>query len=128
MYDYTACEIDWLAHGLETEGETDAAPTAGRLAREDVVTCRLDDHVGEVRERIDAFPYGFGLVTSEGSVLLGRLRRSGLDGDPAARVEDVMEPGPSTVRPHTPAGKLAKRRASGNCMRVPPPRDPQAMG
>jgi hypothetical protein len=65
-----------------------------------------------VHERIDASRYGFGLVTSAGGVVLGRLRRSALDCDPTARIEDVMEPGPSTVRPHTPAAKLAKRLAA----------------
>jgi CBS domain-containing protein len=112
VYDYAAGEIDWLAHGLETEGETAGALTAGRLARDDVVTCRLDERVGEVRERVDASPYGFGLVTSAGGVLLGRLRASALDGDPAARTEEVMEAGPSTVRPHTPAARLAKKLAA----------------
>jgi CBS domain-containing protein len=109
VYDYAAGEIDWLAHGLETEGETAGALTAGRLARDDVVTCRLDERVGDVRGRIDASPYGFGLVTSAGGVLLGRLRRSALDGDPAARAADMMEAGPSTVRPNMAADKLARR-------------------
>ena len=112
VYDYSAGEADWLAHGLATDGELDGVPTAGRFLHDDVVTCRLDDRVGEVRERVGASRYGFGFVTSEGGVVLGRLRRSALEGDPAARVEDVMEPGPSTVRPHTPPAKLATRLAA----------------
>ncbi|MDQ6819621.1 MAG: CBS domain-containing protein [Actinomycetota bacterium] len=83
--------------------------TAGRLAREDVVTCALDDRVGEVRERIVASGYGFGLVTTVGGVLLGRLRRSSLDCDPNLRAGEVMEEGPSTVRPDKTAAALAKR-------------------
>jgi CBS-domain-containing membrane protein len=75
------------------------------------VTCRLDDRVGEVYERILASGHGFGLVTSEGGVVLGRLRRSALDCDPALSAEEVMEPGPSTVRPDTPVDDLAKRLA-----------------
>ena len=114
VYDYGAGEADWLAHGLAAEGEQASAPTAGRFAHDDVVTCRVDDRACEVRERIGASQYGFGLVTSKGGVVLGRLRRSALDCDPAMRVEDVMEPGPSTVRPHTPAAKLAKRLAARN--------------
>lgn len=43
VYDYTAGEVDWLAHGLPTEGEAAGAPTAGRLVRDDVVACRLDE-------------------------------------------------------------------------------------
>ena len=70
-----------------------------------------DDPVGEVRERIAASPYGFALVMAPGGVLLGRLRGSALDCDPGVRAEEVMEPGPSTVRPHTAASDLAKRLA-----------------
>jgi CBS domain-containing protein len=79
-----------------------------------VVTCGLDDRVGEVRERILESGYGFGLVMTPGGVLLGRLRRSALDGDPGLRAEDVMEPGPSTVRADTASATLAKRLAERN--------------
>jgi CBS domain-containing protein len=75
------------------------------------VRCALDERVGEVRERIERSPYGFALVVSQGGVLLGRLRGSALDCDPALTVEEVMELGPSTVRPHRSAGKVAKRLA-----------------
>jgi CBS-domain-containing membrane protein len=74
-----------------------------------VVTCRLDDRVGEVRDRIAGSPFGFALVTTSGGVLLGRVRRSSLDCDPNLLAEDVMEAGPSTVRPDKPADKLVSR-------------------
>jgi CBS-domain-containing membrane protein len=76
-----------------------------------VVTRRLDDRVGPLREEIERSPYGFALVTTITGVLLGRLRFSALGDDPDARAEDVMEPGPSTVRADTPAGELAGRLA-----------------
>ena len=114
VYDYVPGKADWLAHNLPVEGAQAAIPTAGRHARDDVVTCRLDDRVGEVRERILASGYGFGLVTTRGGVVLGRLRRSALDCDPAVRAEDVMESGPSTVRADTQAGDLAERLAQRN--------------
>jgi Mg/Co/Ni transporter MgtE len=100
---------DWLARALPSEGELASRPTAGSCAHDDVVTCPLDAPVGSVRDRVEASPYGFALVVSEGGVLLGRLRRSALEGDPEARAESVMEPGPSTVRPDTPADELAER-------------------
>jgi CBS domain-containing protein len=64
-----------------------------------------------VRERIEQSPYGFALVVTQGGVLVGRLRGSALDCDPALSVEEVMESGPSTVRPHRAAGKLADQLA-----------------
>jgi CBS domain-containing protein len=51
-----------------------------------------------VRERILASPYGFGFVVSESGCVLGRMRKSSLDCDPTLTAEEVMEPGPSTVR------------------------------
>jgi CBS domain-containing protein len=111
VYDYVPGKADWLAHNLPVEGEHADAPTAGRLARDDVVTCGLDDRVGDVKKRIAASEYGFGLVTTAGDVVLGRLRGSVLDCDPDLRAEEVMEPGPSTLRPDTTADSLAKRLA-----------------
>ena len=92
-------KADWLARGLPVEGEEADAPRAGRLARADAATCRIDDRVGAVRPRVDASPYGFAIAVSEGGVVLGRLPAAALEGDPLARVEEVMEPGPATVRP-----------------------------
>ena len=73
--------------------------------------CALDDRVGEVREQIERSGYGFALVVAPGGVLLGRLRGSALDCDPALKVEEVMEPGPSTVRPHRAASRVADQLA-----------------
>ena len=109
VYDYLPGKVDWIAQNLPTEGQDEEVPTAGRLARDDVLTCQLSDRVGEVREEIVASGYGFGLVTTAGGVLLGRLRRSSLDCDPNLTAEEVMEAGPSTVRPSKPAAALAQR-------------------
>ena len=98
MYDYVPGIEDWLARGLPTEGEKADVPRAWKLARDDVVTCSLSDTVGEVRERILASPYGFAFVVTESRCVLGRVRKSSLDCDPSLTAEEVMEPGPSTVR------------------------------
>jgi len=114
VYDYTAGKADWLARGLPREGEKATAARVVDYARDDVVTCGLSDDVANVRARVEDSPYGFALVVADGGLLLGRLRRAALDGDPAARAEDVMEPGPSTVRADTAPDKLAERlRAAG---------------
>jgi hypothetical protein len=52
-------------------------------------------------------PHTFALVTTAG-VLLGRLRGSRLDHASAVAAE-VMEAGPSTLRPHEPADAVRKR-------------------
>jgi CBS domain-containing protein len=112
VYDYVPGKADWRAHGLPVEGEHANLATAGSLARDDVVTCGLDQPVGEVRERVERSPYGFALVTTEGAILLGRLRASTMkDVNAEAIAEEVMEPGPSTVRADTPARELSERLA-----------------
>jgi CBS domain-containing protein len=109
VYDYVPGIEDWLARGLPTEGEKADVPRAWKLARDDVVTCSLGDTVGEVRERILASPYGFGFVVTESGCVLGRMRKSSLDCDPSLTAEQVMEPGPSTVRADLSPEQLRER-------------------
>jgi predicted transcriptional regulator len=52
-------------------------------------------------------------VVAQDSTLLGQLRKAVLAGDPAARAEQVMEAGPSTVRADRPLAELAERLRSG---------------
>jgi Mg/Co/Ni transporter MgtE len=109
VYDYTAGKAEWLAYGLPTEGERANRPRAGRLVRTDVVGCLADEKVGRVRRRVDASPFGFALVVSSSGVVLGRLGRSVLKGDPDALAGAVMDSGPSTVRPDVDPATLARR-------------------
>jgi CBS domain-containing protein len=80
-----------------------------KIAKDDVVTCSLSDTVGEVRERILASPYGFGFVVADDGCVLGRMRKSELDCDPMLTAEQVMEPGPSTVRADLSPDELRER-------------------
>ena len=69
------------------------------------------DSLVAVHERIANSLYPFAIVIGAQRVVLGRLPRSKCDCDPDTRVEDVMEPGPSTVRPHKTAATIAKTLA-----------------
>jgi Mg/Co/Ni transporter MgtE len=102
-------KIDWLARGLPRDGEKASERRAFDLVVDDVATCRLHERVGEARERVAVSRYGFAFVVSETRVLLGRLRRSALEGDPALTAEAVMEPGPSTIRADSELEPLAER-------------------
>jgi rhodanese-related sulfurtransferase len=109
VYDYALSKVDWMAHGLPMEGTAAARPTALSFARHDVVTCGLDDVAEEIKRRIDASPYGFALVLA-GRVVLGRIRRTRVEEAPDdASAELLMEPGPSTTRPHTQPAELEKQ-------------------
>jgi hypothetical protein len=101
-------KVDWLARALPAEGERAGEPRVGEYARDDFVTCGLDAPVERVRDEIDASPYGFALVVAGDGTLLGRLRRSALDGA-SGTAEDLMSPGPSTVRPDLAVGELREK-------------------
>jgi len=106
--------MDWLARALPTEGTEADTPRVKDALRDDVVTCGLGDQVGEVMPRVEESPYGFALAVTADGVLLGRLRRSRCEGRHEARVKDVMEEGPSTVRPDKAASELSQRLAESD--------------
>jgi predicted transcriptional regulator len=99
VYDYVLGKADWLAHGLPTEGEQASVPRAKDLLRQDVATAQLDEPIRDVRQRVARSPYGFALVLTQDRTLLGRLGKAVLEGNPDAAAQQVMEPGPATVRP-----------------------------
>ena len=114
VYDYAEGKVDWLAHGLPAEGARAELPTAGSLAREDAATCALESSIAAARGAIADSPYGFALVLSADEVLLGRVRRSALDGlAESYPIEPIIEPGPSTIRPHLTLDEV-RQRLSGS--------------
>jgi Mg/Co/Ni transporter MgtE len=103
-------KLDWLAAGLPTEGTSAGRPRAGDMARRDVPTCRLDELIGEVRERVLAASWDACVVVNDERVVLGLLREDEIQkghDEPDVPVERVMRPGPSTFRPHVPIEEMA---------------------
>jgi Mg/Co/Ni transporter MgtE len=107
VYDYAAGKLDWLAAGLPTEGTNADRPRAGDACRRDVPTCRLDERLGDVRERVHAAGWDACVVVNEESVVLGLLRANELEGDPDQTIEQAMRPGPSTFRPFVSIEEMA---------------------
>jgi CBS domain-containing protein len=101
VYDYVAGKAEWMGCGLPVEGAKAGVPRAMGAAREDVPTCALDERVGDVKQRVEAAGWDTCIVVNEQRVVLGRLRKKALGSDAASKVEDVMQPGPSTIRPDT---------------------------
>jgi CBS domain-containing protein len=95
-------------HRRPVEGTRADEPTVADMARDDAVGCGLTDRVGEVLERVRQSPYPFALVLSGSRVVLGRLPASRCGGDAQQPVEEVMDPGPKTVRPHKTAEGTAQ--------------------
>lgn len=94
------------------EGDSATIPSAGELVDADSPSCALHDPVWHLRELLNDSGPGFCLVLNEHRIVLGRVRRSALDGvDATATAEAVMEAGPSTVRAHITARDLVERLA-----------------
>jgi Mg/Co/Ni transporter MgtE len=117
--DYVGGKLDWMAAGLPTEGTNAQRPRAGAVARGDAPTCRLDETLGPVRERVRAAGWKACVVVNGERVVLGLLREEELEGDPDQRIEQAMRPGPSTFRPFVLAEELAHYMAEHELPNAP---------
>jgi predicted transcriptional regulator len=68
--------------------------------------------VGEVRAQVAESGYDLCVVVDEQRVVAGLLRGDALAKDLEAVVEEVMDPGPRTIRPSIPVEKLLQKRSS----------------
>jgi len=109
VYRYKPGKADWLANGLPIEGTEANVPRAGQVMRRDVPTCHLGERVGDAANIARAAGWGMCLVVTDDNVVLGRLRRKALHADPAALVDEVMEEGPTTIRPGTRLDEIVPR-------------------
>lgn len=110
-YDYVAGIADWKAAGLPVEG---AAPDVQRVAdatRADIPTCRPQEAVGVIHDRTFEAGWDECVVVDCDGVVVGRLRDQAWQADPSATAEQVMEVGPSTVRPDGLLEPLVERMA-----------------
>src|SRR4029079_14455415 len=73
----------------------------------DVVTCRPDEALGNVRPRVEASGLDVCVVTNEEGIVFGVLGAEELAGADDVRAEGAMRPGPSTFRPNVPIQEMA---------------------
>jgi CBS domain-containing protein len=81
------------------------------LAIRDVETCRLGQRVGDIASDLC-------VVVTDAGVILGDLRGDSLHAAPETRVEEVMDPAPSTYRPNTSVHEMAHQLAESDATRV----------
>lgn len=119
VYDYVAGKADWGSFSLPLEGRAGTETRAGAHVRADVPTCRLDEPLRDVCERVERTGWDTCFVVDEGGIVIGRLGRGALRGDQALKVEDAMTPGPSTVRPSARLDAMVKRMRDQNLTNLP---------
>ncbi len=84
------------------------------MVRGDDIACHLGDRLGDVAKRVRAAGKDVCIVVDDRHIVLGRIRGRAIDGDPNALVEDVMRPGPSTIRPDIDLETVAMTLRDGN--------------
>ena len=99
VYDYVLGLADWRAGGLPTEGTAPRVQRVSDATRPDVPTCDIDDLLGEVRRRTYDAGWDECIVIDCDGIVVGRLRNQAWAANDAVSVEEVMESGPTTVRP-----------------------------
>ena len=76
------------------------------VALRDVPTCRVDENVRAVRDRVADGGWDVCVVVDDGRVVLGLITGENVDGDPLTPVDQVMDSGPTTFRPNVAVGTL----------------------
>jgi CBS domain-containing protein len=114
VYDYSLGKVDWMATGLPTVRADSSQQRALDVADRVVATCKPDERIADVAPRADGASV---IVVNAENVVLGRVRANTAS-DAAANVEDMMEPGPATVRAHEPLTALLERMEKRNVAEV----------
>lgn len=109
VYDYVAGKADWLAAGLATERNASGPPRAVDVVDHAVPVCDPGDEVRTAAARAREAGWETSIVLNDRRIVLGRLRLDRVDTTSAAPVEEVMEPGPATVRADADVGATVER-------------------
>ncbi|MGH7823994.1 MAG: CBS domain-containing protein [Candidatus Binatia bacterium] len=107
VLDYVAGKQDWLAFGLPIEGKSADVPTIGQAANRDVQTCYITESVGDVQNRLRQAHEQTCVVVDKDRVVLGLLRKKLWDLGAEIPVEEAIDAGPTTFRPHIALDEMA---------------------
>ncbi len=96
IYDYVVGKSDWLAAGLPTEGDRPHPPRVTEAMDRSVPTCTPDERIADIAARLAGAAVC--VVVNDQRVVQGRLRPDRLDPADVRTADEVMGPGPSTIR------------------------------
>jgi rhodanese-related sulfurtransferase len=98
VYRYTPGKADWLAAGWETEGTQAKKARIRQMIQKDVPTCSLRERLEDVKSRRRP-NQDLCVVVNDRNIVLGVIQGERWEANPQARVAEVMQPGPRTIRP-----------------------------
>src|SRR5881296_4247593 len=98
VYRYTPGKADWLAAGWETEGAQANKTRLRQVLQKEVPTCSLRERLEDVKSRRRP-NQDICIVVNDRNIVLGVIQGETWDANPQARIVDIMQPGPHTVRP-----------------------------
>jgi rhodanese-related sulfurtransferase len=98
VYRYTPGKADWLAAGWETEGTHAKKVRIRQMIQKEVPTCSLRERLEDVKSRRRP-NQDLCVVVNDRNIVLGVIQGERWNANPQARVADVMQPGPRTIRP-----------------------------
>ena len=110
VYDHVNAKVEWMVNSEPVEGMGPHYAMAGEVAtKERLHTCVLGSVVSEPARAMEQSGDIFCLVLNDQGIVLGRLRQKHRNARSEDLVEQVMETGPTTVRPNEPARELLER-------------------
>src|SRR5438309_2926507 len=89
VHRYQAGKADWFAAGLPREGREAHTPRVADVAARDVPTCRIDERVGDVADRIRESPWNISVVLDGERVVLGVVEAEQLAVDSQTPIDEV---------------------------------------
>ena len=114
VYDYVAGKADWIASGLPTVRSPDSELRASDAMETGPPTAILGQRAGDVDVSGDRSV----IVVNEERIVFGRLAADDMRSNPDKLVDELMAPGPTTVRAHEPAEALHERMRSAHVHEV----------
>jgi predicted transcriptional regulator len=99
VYDYAAGKMDWLAHALPVEKKSHGITMVAERLQREFPIARLDDSTADLQWRMEQSGFTIIPVLTENGVLIGLLEHRDALADTPLRVENVMNPAPTTLRP-----------------------------
>jgi CBS domain-containing protein len=100
VYDYSLGKADWIAAGLPTVRAGKPSRRVLDAVRLDVPTCDPDTPAMLALQRAAAQGWDRCVVTAGQGTVVGILRAGRISANEQARADEVMQPGPATIRAH----------------------------